>query len=58
MAAVAMETKQDKDKKIKSAPKLLKLCRNIKWEVGNWISVSEFPKWPLLPWKQQKRREN
>ena len=58
MAAVAMETKQEKNEKIKSAPKLLKLYRNIKWEKRNWISVSEFPKWPLLPWKQQKRREN
>jgi len=51
MATVAMVTKQKKGGKIKYAPNLLKLYRNIKWDLGNWIPVSAFSKWPPLLWK-------
>ena len=34
MATVAMETKQEKKEKINSAPNMMKLYRNIKWDVG------------------------
>ena len=34
MAAVAMVTRQEKAEKIKIAPNMMKLYRNIKWDVG------------------------
>ena len=56
MATVAMETKQEKGWKIENAPNLLKLYRNIKPDVGNWIPVSEFSKCAPLLWKRDRKK--